>query len=111
MTFELTDELLDSIISAMDNQDEVYVVDAAKGVLVQRFGDEQNYYSLPEWKPADGFSIRESFVNELHAPLAREELQNVLHSGRGCLSMTVIISLSRLSPMPLMRLRSALRLS
>ena len=83
MTFELTDELLDSIISAMDNQDEVYVVDAAKGVLVQRSGDEQNYYSLPEWKPADGFSIRESFVNELHAPLAREELQNVLHSGRG----------------------------
>lgn len=88
MTFTLTEELTDSIISAMENQDSVFVVDAAAGQLVNinenhLIIDEDNYYSLPEWKPADGFSIREDFVNQLHAPLAHDELQNVLHSGRG----------------------------
>ena len=88
MTFTLTEELTDSIISAMENQDAVFVVDAAANQLMELNDnhlkiDEENYYSLPEWKPADGFSIREDFVNQLHAPLAHDELQNVLHSGRG----------------------------
>lgn len=88
MTFTLTEELTDSIISAMENQDAVFVVDAAANQLMELNDnhlkiDEENYYSLPEWKPADGFSIREDFVKNLHAPLAHDELQNVLHSGRG----------------------------
>lgn len=85
MTFELTEELTDSIISAMENQETVYVVDAKANQLViqEDDPDEDNYYSLPEWGPADGFLIREDFVKCLHAPLAHDELQNVLHSGRG----------------------------
>ncbi len=86
MIFTLTDELIDSIISAMDNQETVYVVDAALNQLVDgalHAPDEENFYSLPEWKSADGFQIREDFVNQLHSPLAHDELQNVLHSGRG----------------------------
>ncbi len=86
MIFTLTDELIDSIISAMDNQETVYVVDAALNQLVDGAShapDEENFYSLPEWKSADGFQIREDFVNQLHSPLAHDELQNVLHSGRG----------------------------
>ena len=86
MTFTLTDALSDSIISAMDNQESTFTVDAAAGALVDgevNPPDDNNFYSLPEWKPADGFSMREDFVNGLHAPLAREELQTVLHSGRG----------------------------
>ena len=86
MTFTLTDQLTDSIISAMDNQEKVYLVDAAANQLVEGINhipDEENFYELPEWKPADGFSIRENFVNQLHSPLAHDELQNVLHSGRG----------------------------
>jgi len=88
MTFNLTDQLLDEIISAMDNQETVFVVEAVTNQLVEKVSgktdpDEDTYYSLPEWKPADGFSIREEFVNHLHAPLAHDELQNVLHSGRG----------------------------
>lgn len=83
MTFNLTDELLDSIISAMENQDTVFVVDAANNQLVEHSCDEEKYYSLPDWKPADGFSIREVFVNQLHAPLVHDELQEILHSGRG----------------------------
>ncbi len=86
MTFNLTDELIDSIISAMDNQDCVFVVDAASNQLVDgssTLPDDNEYYALPEWKSADGFEMREAFVNQLHAPLAHDELQNVLHSGRG----------------------------
>lgn len=83
MTFNLTDELLDDIISAMENQEVVFVVDAANNQLVEGKGDDDKFYNLPEWKPADGFSIREAFVNQLHSPLAHDELQQVLHSGRG----------------------------
>lgn len=87
MNFLLTDELIGSIISAMENQEKTFAVDAAKNRLTEVpenfYIDEENFYCLPEWKPSDGFSIRESFVNQLHSPLVHDELQNVLHSGRG----------------------------
>ena len=88
MQFELTDSLIDDIISAMENQDVEYAVDAAEGQLVisdsdGHIPDDDQYYSLPEWGPSDGFELREDFVNNLHSPLAREELQDAMHSGRG----------------------------
>ena len=94
MTFDLTDELTSSIISAMENQEDILVLDAEKGVLVSISNpledgttsvkvDDDRFYRLPEWKPADGFAVREDFVYNLHAPIAREKLQDVLHSGRG----------------------------
>ncbi len=88
MQFELTDALTDDIISAMENQDVEYVVDAQEHQLVVSDSDgntpdEGRFYSLPEWGPSDGFGLREEFVNNLHAPLAREELQSAMHSGRG----------------------------
>ena len=88
MQFELTDSLIDDIISAMENQDVEYAVYAAEGQLVVSDSDgnkpdDEQFYSLPEWGPSDGFGLREDFVNNLHAPLAREELQEALHSGRG----------------------------
>lgn len=84
MTFELTDKLIDSIISAMDNQEQVFVVNAAASQLVEEIQpDEENFYRLPEWGSADGFAMREEFVSSLHAPIVHDELQAVLHSGRG----------------------------
>ena len=88
MNFELTDLLIDDIISAMENQDVEYAVDAKECQLVisdsdGHLPDDERYYILPEWGPSDGFELRESFVNNLHSPLAREELQSALHSGRG----------------------------
>ena len=88
MQFELTDSLTDDIISAMENQDVEYAVSAPEGQLVisdsdGNTPDDEKYYSLPEWGPSDGFELREEFVNNLHAPLAHEELQDALHSGRG----------------------------
>ena len=88
MQFELTDSLTDDIISAMENQDVEYAVDAVEGQLVisdsdGHIPDDERYYILPEWGPSDGFKLREDFVNNLHSPLAREELQEAMHSGRG----------------------------
>ena len=72
----------------MENQDVEYAVDAEEGQLVisdsdGHIPDDERYYILPEWGPSDGFELREEFVNNLHAPLAREELQDAMHSGRG----------------------------
>ena len=88
MQFELTESLIDDIISAMENQDVEYAVDAVEGQLVisdsdGHVPDDERYYILPEWGPSDGFELREDFVNNLHAPLAHEELQSAMHSGRG----------------------------
>ena len=88
MYFELTEELTDDIISAMENQDVEYVVSAEESQLVisdsdGHVPDEEKYYSLPEWGSADGFKLREDFVNNLHSPLAHDKLQEALHSGRG----------------------------
>ena len=91
MMFSLTCQLIDDIISAMENQEKKFAVDSSKNKLVEISSDflhnfsvdEENFYCLPEWRPADGFSLREEFVNQLHSPLAHDELQNVLHSGRG----------------------------
>ncbi len=87
MTFTLNDSLLNKIQSALENQEQKFVLDAAQGILVQKTnqleGDNENFYELPEWDSAAGFALRESFVNNLKAPLAHDELQEVLHSGRG----------------------------
>ncbi|MCK9169861.1 MAG: GNAT family N-acetyltransferase [Treponema sp.] len=86
MTFDLTDELLNAIMSALENQEQKFLVEAGAGTLINAVSaddDEENNYALPEWDSAAGFRLREDFVSQLHAPLARDELQNVLHSGRG----------------------------
>lgn len=86
MTFGLTDELFNAIMSALENQEQKFLVCAETETLIDASSaedDEENNYALPEWDSAAGFRLREDFVEQLHAPLARDELQNVLHSGRG----------------------------
>ncbi len=86
MTFELTDELLDSIISALENQNQQFVLDANSKVLIEKQNcecDEEFYYKLPDWSSADGFNLMEQFVNNLHSPMARNDLLVVLRSGKG----------------------------
>lgn len=94
--FELRDPLLRQIIFAMENQNIRYVIDTAKGQLVradalpesERPEPEQvieptaRYQSLPEWTSADGFYLMEQFVGQLHNPIVRDALQEILVSGR-----------------------------
>ena len=87
MTFVLNDSLLNKIQSALENQEQKFVLDASECTLVEKTAgiqeDGERYYELPEWDSAAGFALREDFVNTLNAPLAHEALQQVLHSGRG----------------------------
>ena len=89
MTFTLTESLRDSISGAMENQDCVFLVDAARGILVaaeelsEDIADTDNYYALPRWESSDGYSMMEDFTSQLHQPLAQERLLETLHGGRG----------------------------
>ena len=87
MEFTLTDSLIEQIISAMENQEALFVLSAKDSSLVEKSGwvkaDDKDFYDLPEWKPADGFLLRETFVSQLHVADVRRELKDVLHSGRG----------------------------
>ena len=86
MTFLLTEELADAIVSALENQERRFVVDAEKEALSDAASveaDEVRYYALPEWDSAAGFTLREAFAASVYAPLVKSELIEVLHSGRG----------------------------
>ena len=87
MTFALTQILVDNIQTALENQEKSFIVDAENCGIIERDDsvtvDDEKFYNLPEWTSADGFKLREDFVNNLYSPLAREELQGILHSGRG----------------------------
>lgn len=87
MVFELTDALGEAIAKALENQDKKFLVDAQNSTLVEESPDvcpdDERFYELPPWDSADGFSLMEDFVNDLHSPLAYTDLQEALHSGKG----------------------------
>ena len=79
MTFALTESLLNEIQTALENQEQQFLVDAAQNNLVEKTdglkGDDDFFYELPEWDSAAGFKLREDFVSNLNSPLAHEALQ------------------------------------
>ena len=86
MVFPLTGSLFADILNALENQEQSFLIDAESRTLVHADGitsDGIRYYSLPEWDSAAGFALRTEFADKLRAPLAKKELQRVLHSGRG----------------------------
>ena len=88
MEFELTQETLDQIIFAMEDQTEVSVVDRASGEVIAVRGEAERYSGdryapLPEWKPVDGYQLMERFVTGLRNPVLREQLREALAAGRG----------------------------
>ncbi len=95
--FELSDELVRQIIFAMENQNNWYVIDTELGVLTKadtldpeerphRDSPELDvaarYQPLPGWTSADGFQLMERFLSELHNPIVRNNLQEILLSGK-----------------------------
>lgn len=86
MVFDLTDALAHDIMFAMENQEADFVLDARSGSVVPAAGeaaDEETVYTLPTWDSRDGYRMLESFVSDLHAPRARQELKDALIAGRG----------------------------
>ncbi len=87
MHFELSDDVINSLIFAMENQKENNVFDSEQKEVVELdIGVKKatdRYYSIPEWTSIDGFKVMEHFVTSLHSPLAKEALHEVLFAGKG----------------------------
>lgn len=87
MTFELTRELVDQIIFAMEDQDQDYVLDLETMAIVplQEADEEseQRFAPLPLWESVDGYNLMERFTGTLHNPVYRQRLRAILDSGRG----------------------------
>jgi GNAT superfamily N-acetyltransferase len=90
MQFLLSDELIHDIIFAMENQSADFLFDSQelKCCSLEELNkseqsiDKNRYYEIPQWNSAMGFRVMEQFVSSLHNPIAREELKNVLFSGK-----------------------------
>ncbi len=86
MVFALNEKLEEEILRALENQEQKFLLDAQNLVLLPAekiSADEYSFYCLPEWNSSDGFNLMEEFVSVLHSPVAKDELQQILHSGRG----------------------------
>ena len=88
MEFELTPELTDEIIFAMEDQTGHFLFDSAESRCVDSrdsvsADDDERYYAIPLWDSVSGFRMMDRFVSQLRNPIAREELRAALSSGHG----------------------------
>jgi len=87
--FQLTTEIIDMIIFAMENQSEDYFVDLKTAAVISNeelsagYDPDSSVISVPEWLPSDGFQLMESFVVSLHNPLQKDSLRKILSAGKG----------------------------
>lgn len=88
MDFELTQEMVEKIAFAMEDQAERFAIDVTTGELAPleaagKGGDEQRFVPLPRWGPAEGFHLMQSFVSTLRNPVYRDLLSQALGAGKG----------------------------
>lgn len=96
MRFDLTPEIVDQVIFAMENQETPFVFDSDSGTVVAVPDSDSvtdgepdgelvagRYVEIPEWSSADGFQLMERFVATLRNPLVREKLRAALAGGKG----------------------------
>ena len=82
MQFELTDEIRNLIVFAMEDQGNGYLFDSVDKITVIESSiediekiDDERYYKIPTWDSIKGFKLMERFISLLRNPLAREELR------------------------------------
>ncbi len=92
LLFRLTEEIINLIIFGMENQSDEYYVNIENGLvgskssILQDAGDsdiDSIALPVPEWHPADGFQLMESFVVSVHNPQHAKALGEILSAGRG----------------------------
>ena len=94
MEFDLTPEITDEIIFAMEDQSGVFMYDSADCRCVPEAecpvikkteldGDDERYYTIPVWDSISGFRMMERFSTQLRNPLIREDLRSALAYGQG----------------------------
>lgn len=84
--FELTSELIEQIVFAMENQKEIFLLDSDQPSIIAREDKGKaigSTYELPLWEPSDGYRLMEQFVLSLRNPIYREQLSSILHCGSG----------------------------
>ncbi len=83
--FKLSPELVDQIIFAMENQNETFLLDTTRMLIVPESGTvpTDDLIPLPSWKPSDGYQLMDSFTGILKNPIYRERLRHILNTGRG----------------------------
>lgn len=90
----LTEELLESIIFSMEDQESCFYLDLLKGSLItekervflledEGNQQEERFLPIPDWEPSDGFHLMEQFANRVRNPLYRTRLMGALQSGKG----------------------------
>jgi len=93
MEFDLTPEITDEIIFAMEDQTGHFLFDSADCRCVASRepageggpsdDDDDRYYALPVWDSVSGFRMMDRFAAQLRNPVVREELRSALSSGHG----------------------------
>jgi GNAT superfamily N-acetyltransferase len=110
VTFPLSEELINQIIFAMEDQRHRFVVDRETGAMFREDelppadgreereeaerrdepaaldgvpGRRARYLPIPTWGPAEGFHLMERFVLKLRNPIFAEMLREALSSGQG----------------------------
>lgn len=94
MEFDLTPEITDEIIFAMEDQTGHFLYDSVECRCVDSRArpaagenlpdeDDERYYAIPLWDSVSGFRMMDRFVAQLRNPLVREELRTALSSGHG----------------------------
>lgn len=91
--FELTRDVVDDIIFAMEDQDGAWMIDVESGRLIARAqacddGDlvdlpKPEIAPVPDWSPREGFKLMENFASRVRQPTARRALHEALSHGRG----------------------------
>ena len=91
--FELTRDVVDDIIFAMEDQDGAWMVEVETGRLIARAeacedGDQVDIPKpetapVPDWSPREGFKMMEAFASRVRQPTARRALHEALAHGRG----------------------------
>ncbi len=88
MIFELSATILERIVFAMEDQSRSMLVDLETGELLPRSSetaaaDSGRYVSPPEWTPADGFKLMESFCARVRNIETKHALMRALSHGKG----------------------------
>ncbi|HUV06545.1 MAG TPA: hypothetical protein VMX75_02375, partial [Spirochaetia bacterium] len=88
MEWEFNKEFQDQIIYSMENQDETFVLDIRKGIIVPETQIDsgeigRRFHRLPEWRSLEGYQLMERFIASIRNPIFREELRSALSSGTG----------------------------
>jgi GNAT superfamily N-acetyltransferase len=91
MQFELTDAWIDEILFTMENQDGIFFVDTAEGIVVTEedldvdddIDDDDRFIGLPDWDSSDGYNLMERFAAGFKNKVIRTRLSAALNRGRG----------------------------